>query len=162
MSDKVKNRLAVPLVGGILIIVFIVFFNIIYPKIAFSSTYLALGNGIFSSRLATNDSQRQTGLAGVKSLDQDKALLMVFPSESKWGIWMKGMEMPIDIVWLDSNKKVVHVVMDASLENSKGEVFTPSTAAKYVVEFPAGTVKAKAIKLNNVASFDIDSAIKVE
>jgi len=82
---------------------------------------------------------------------------MIYPNEAKWGIWMKDMHIPIDIVWLDKNKKIVHIVKNVSPDNSTSKIFEPNTIAKYVVELPAGTVDSKAIITNQLARFAADS-----
>ncbi len=161
MSDSSKKRYTVPLIGGVLIVIFMVFFNLIYPKIASSTVYLVIGDGVFQARLATNEAQREKGLSGVDKISQEQALLMIFPDEANWEISVKDIEVPIDIVWLNSGKKVVYVVTNAS-SNSNNTAFTPKLAAKYVIELPAGTVEKKEIKLNRLAAFEIDSSIKVE
>ncbi len=161
MSDSSKKRYTVPLIGGVLIVIFMVFFNFIYPKIASSTVYLVIGDGVFQARLATNDAQREKGLSGVDKISQEQALLMVFPDEANWEISVKDIEVPIDIVWLNSGKKVVYAVTNAS-SGSNNTAFTPKLAAKYVIELPAGTVEKKEIKLNRLAAFEIDSSIKVE
>lgn len=161
MTDS-RNRHAVPLIGIVLIAIFAAFFTLIYPKIASSTVYMTLGDGIFQASLATNDAQRENGLSDVSELSDGRALLMVFPNEANWGIWMKDMKIPIDIIWLNSDKKVVYVVTNASPKTSADTVFTPKLAAKYVIELPAGTVESKSIKLNSLAAFEIDPSVKVE
>jgi len=162
MSDNSKKRLTIPLVGGILIVVFVVFFNFIYPKIANSTVYLVIGDGVFQARLATNDFQREKGLTGVDKISQEQALLMVFPNDANWKVSVDDVKAPIDIVWLNSDKKIIYVVTNASSDDSNGTTFTPKLAAKYVIELPAGTVANKSIKLNRLAAFEIDSSIRVE
>ena len=43
---------------------------------------------------------------------------------------------PIDVLWLDSNLKVVHVLKDFKPFSS----YNPKTLAKYIVELPAGSI----------------------
>jgi len=154
-----RNIGIVPIIGGALIIIVISFFISILPTMTQTTTYLRLGDGIFNARVAISSNDREKGLGGVTKLNPDQALLMVFPSEDKWGIWMKDMKVPIDIVWLDSNKKVVYAVTDISPDVSTSEVFKPKLPAKYVVELPAGTVEGKAINDNTIAIFNIENMI---
>lgn len=162
MAENNRKPYVVPLIGVVLIAIFAAFFTLIYPRIVNSTAYLVLGDGVFQARLATNDVQREKGLNGVDKMSQEQALLMVFPNEANWKISVDDVEMPIDIVWLNTDKKVVYVVTNASSDNSNGTTFTPKLAAKYVIELPAGTVAEKSIKLNRAAAFEIDSSIKVE
>ncbi len=52
---------------------------------------------------------RQLGLGGRESLDDDAGMLFVFPTSDRYSFWMKGMQFPIDIIWI-SNQVVVDVV----------------------------------------------------
>ena len=143
----------------ILIIFFVVF--VILPNMTQPRTDLRLGDGVFRARVALTDNDRAQGLSGVTELAPDQALLMAFPSDDEWGIWMKDMKVPIDIVWLNSNKKVIYIVTDVPADISTSKVFKPKTPAKYVIEMAAGTADSKAITINSSAIFQIDEgAIK--
>lgn len=154
-----RNIGIVPIIGGALIIIVATFFMSIFPKIMQSTTYLRLGDGIFNAKLALNNNDRLKGLSEITKLNPDQALLMVFPSEEKWGIWMKDMKVPIDIVWLDSNKKVIYAVTDVSPDVATSEIFTPKSPAMYVIELPAGTVNSKAITTKTTAFFNIEPMV---
>lgn len=157
-----RNIGIVPIIGGALVIIVVSFFISIFPIMTQPTTFLRLGDGIFNARVATSDSDRTKGLGGVTKLDSDQALLMVFSSEDKWKIWMKDMKVPIDIVWLDSNKKVVYAITDVSPDISTSEYFTPKYSAMYVVELPAGTVESKVINDASIAIFNIENMIGVK
>ena len=69
---------------------------------------------------------------------------------------MKDVKVPLDIVWLNSDKKVVFIVKNASPEGGANTIFTPKATARYVIELPAGTVASKAITVGLAAVFDIN------
>ncbi len=146
-----------PIIAGVLLVVLVVVVFIILPNMLQPTTSLRLGDGIFRARIAANETDRTKGLSGVTQLNSDQALLMAFPNEDKWNIWMKDMKIPIDIIWLDKNKIVIYIVKNASPENSASKVFEPKTPAKYVIELPAGSVDSKAIKTNSTAVFQINT-----
>jgi len=151
-----KNLGVIAIVSGVLIIVFAAFFFIILPIMMKPKVSLWLGNSVFSVDAAIDESSRIKGLSGVSELAPNRALLMAFPSESKWGIWTKDMKIPIDIIWLDNNKKVIYIVKNASPETSTSQMFEPNTLARYVIEFSAGTVDNSAINIGSSAIFQID------
>ena len=71
---------------------------------------LTLPSGrVFQTELMIDDEDRAMGLMFRPSLPADRALLFVFDDLDFHGIWMKNCRFPIDIVWLDENRKVVHV-----------------------------------------------------
>lgn len=116
------------------------------------TTTLFLGEGKFTARIASSEAARTKGLSGTNTLPSDHALIFVFDYDSKWGIWMKDMRYPIDIVWLDKSKTVVDFVTNVS-PNTYPRVYTPTKDARYVVELPSGTVKNKTIRTGRQAIF---------
>ena len=112
-----------------------------------------LGAMTFTVRLAETDFARKKGLSGIETLGSDEGLLMVFGSDGFWGIWMKDMKIPLDIVWLDNNKKVIDLVTDVSPSLGTTKTFEPSVPARYVLEIPAGAAKKSAIKNGDTAEF---------
>jgi uncharacterized membrane protein (UPF0127 family) len=67
---------------------------------------------------------------------------------------MKDMNFPIDIIWLDKDKKVVYIVKNAPPESYPYEHFEPKEEARYVLEVAAGTVEDKKIMIDAPATFD--------
>ena len=49
------------------------------------------------------------GLAVKNQLKENEAMLLVFEESAKHSFWMKDMKFPIDILWLDSDGKVVNI-----------------------------------------------------
>ncbi len=99
-----------------------------------------LGSAFFQVALAVNDAERTKGLSDSDQLKDNQGLLFVFPNDDRWGIWMKDMKYPIDIVWLDQNAKVSFIKENVS-PSTYPEVFYPPIPERFVLELPAGTVK---------------------
>lgn len=119
------------------------------------TTQVELGTGVYKARLAKDYNSRALGLSGVESLQPDQALLMVFEEDGLHEIWMQDMNIPIDIVWLNSDKEVVHIVKKASPDDSTDRIFTPSALARYVLEIPAGSSQQNNITIGSKAIFKI-------
>jgi uncharacterized membrane protein (UPF0127 family) len=77
------------------------------------------------------------GLGYLESMDEDQGMIFVFPESGKHGFWAKGMQFDFDIVWLDTDGRVVDVVSNISPE-SYPTVFEPQAEAVYVLELVAG------------------------
>lgn len=98
-----------------------------------------LGRAALHVLIADNEERRSKGLSYRESLGKDQAMLFVFGEPGKHGMWMKSMKFPIDIIWLDNNLRVIHVVKDASPQ-SFPEVFEPKDDASFVLEVNAGFI----------------------
>jgi uncharacterized membrane protein (UPF0127 family) len=93
---------------------------------------------VLQTEVMIKDPERQMGLMFRPSLPRDHAMLFVFERMDFHGIWMKNCKFPIDIVWLDEQKRVVHVA--EAVPPCKAEpcpVYEPMQKAAYVVEMNA-------------------------
>jgi uncharacterized membrane protein (UPF0127 family) len=153
MSKRRSPLLSWLLVGLVLILVGIAGLYILWPQLQ-PHTTLRIGDGVFKTRVAKTSDEREKGLSGTAELHEDQALLFIFGTDGKWAMWMKDMNYPIDIVWLDKDKAVVHIVKNAPPESYPYEKFVSKDDARYVVELPAGTTDKKSIKIGGKAAFD--------
>jgi uncharacterized membrane protein (UPF0127 family) len=115
---------------------------------------LALGKGHYSVRVVSNEVAREKGLSGTEQLAEDKGMLFVFDTDDHWGIWMKDMNYPIDILWLDQSKTVIDMVANATPE-SYPTIFKPKQPARYVLELASGSAARAAIAVGSRATFDV-------
>jgi uncharacterized membrane protein (UPF0127 family) len=99
---------------------------------------LASSERRFNVEYAKTPLQRELGLSDRPCFPDDAALLFLFPGDDKYGIWMKDMNFPIDVVWLDKDKKVVTIEKNMP-PASYPKIYYPSGEARYVLEFNAGT-----------------------
>ena len=67
--------------------------------------------------VANSLEKRRLGLSGRKILKEDRGILFVFDKPSNHGIWMKDMNFPIDIFWIDSENRIVDIQMRATPES---------------------------------------------
>ncbi|HXK31556.1 MAG TPA: DUF192 domain-containing protein, partial [Candidatus Paceibacterota bacterium] len=74
-------------------------------------------------------------------LKDGRGMLFVFDTEGEWGICMKDMNFPIDIIWVGQDGTVVTVAKDVS-PDTYPQAFYPSVPARFVLEVPAGFVAA--------------------
>lgn len=142
------------IVAVVLLLIGAAAFWVFWPQLSQPYTKLRLGDGVFQARIADSAAERQKGLSGSSALSSEQALLFVYDSDERWSIWMKDMNYSIDIVWLDKAKKVVHIVKNAQPESYPNESFAPNEPARYIVEFSAGVVDKKTIKIGDEAIFD--------
>lgn len=117
-------------------------------------TPLTIGMGHYMVRVVSTEAAREQGLSGTASLPAGHGMLFVFDSNDQWGIWMKDMNYPIDILWLDQSKTVVDIVANAS-PASYPTVFKPKAPARYVLELPAGSIAAASIAIGQHATFNV-------
>ena len=74
--------------------------------------------------------------------------IFIFENEEIHSFWMKDMLFSIDILWIDSNFKIVHIENGVSPE-SYPKIFTPNTKSLYVLEISAGQVNILNMKVGD-------------
>ncbi|HYG83369.1 MAG TPA: DUF192 domain-containing protein [Verrucomicrobiae bacterium] len=119
-----------------------------------SSTRVVVGDAVIDAQIARSEQERANGLSKVSSLKANEGMVFVFDKDDLWSVWMKGMRFSIDVIWLDKDKKVVHIVKNISPDTYPG-TFKPKNPARYILEVPAGTVDAKNITIGKQASFEL-------
>ena len=110
---------------------------------------VTIGGAHFLVDFSKTDKESSRGLSKLEKLLPDQGLLMFFQYENDWGIWMKDMNFPIDIVWINKNKEVSYIRERIS-PNTYPEIFYPPGKELYVLELPAGTVEMKHIKVGDL------------
>jgi uncharacterized membrane protein (UPF0127 family) len=106
--------------------------------------------------LMENDQDRQMGLMFRPSLPLDRGLLFVFDVEDFHGFWMKNCRFPIDMVWLDRDRRVVHVA--EAVPPCKADpcpVYEPLRKASYVLEINAGQARRERAVVGSTLSFEL-------
>jgi uncharacterized protein len=89
-----------------------------------------------------------TGLQFHKKI-VDEAHIFPFPSERKVPLTMWFVFFPIDVLYLDKNKKIVEMK-----ENFRPFTnYFPKSKSAFVIELPAGTIKEHKLKLNEKMVF---------
>ena len=110
-----------------------------------TSLYTKKKNVLLLNRVkhARTFTERFLGLMMVSPSEHDYALVFHMHDENKMGasIHMLFMKMPIDVLFLDAEKKIV----DYATLKPWTINYTPVRAAKYVIELPAGTLPTSSL-----------------
>lgn len=99
-----------------------------------------INSKIIAVEIADTPEERRLGLSGRENLKPDTGLLFVFDEPGYHTFWMKDMNFPIDIFWLDENYQIVDSWLNATPE-SYPETRTSKQLAKYVLETNVGEIK---------------------
>lgn len=112
-----------------------------------------IANEDFTILMPRNREEWALGLGAIDELPEHYGMLFVADS-GELGIWMKGMKYAIDIIWLDKNDKVIHIVENAE-PSSYPEIFRnpPLTFAARAIEINSGEVKRLGVKRGDLIKF---------
>lgn len=91
----------------------------------------------------TNES-RIRGLSGREVLAENAGMLFVFDSDGEQCMWMKDTLISLDMIWLDSSKRVIKIEENITPDTFP-TAFCPPSPARYVIELNQGEIKKNRI-----------------
>lgn len=109
-------------------------------------TVINTPKGAIFVEIADTDSARELGLSFKKKISTDEGMLFVFDTPGNYAFWMKDMNFPLDIIWLDENGRVVKIEGNVAPSTYPG-YFVNDAKAKYVLEISASTSEKLGIYL---------------
>lgn len=105
----------------------------------------------FNVQIVEKPPELQKGLSGRGSMPANQGMLFVFPNKGDYPFWMKDMEFPLDIIYINDNKVVtIHEEVPAPLyPNENLQVYRSKVPANKVLELNAGSVRKFNIKVGD-------------
>jgi uncharacterized membrane protein (UPF0127 family) len=107
---------------------------------------------VFQVEVADTPAKRELGLQYRKELGSDRGMIFLFAAEAPQTFWMKNTPIPLDMIFIDRDRKIVGIVEQAvpySLESRS--VGVPS---RYVLEINGGLAKEHGIKTGDSVGFE--------
>jgi len=98
--------------------------------------------------VADTPKELEAGLSGVASLPEFTGKLFIFPDDQRHGIWMKDMQISIDVLWFNSDLELIHIE-EAVDPSSYPFIFAPKQEARFVIETNAYFVKSLQIQVGD-------------
>lgn len=86
--------------------------------------------------VADNGPERQQGLMWRKAMPENEGMLFIFPQDDDQAFWMKNTIMPLDIIFINSDKQIVKIYKNTTPYSEKS--LPSEKKAMYVVETVAG------------------------
>ncbi|MBI2583640.1 MAG: DUF192 domain-containing protein [Candidatus Aenigmarchaeota archaeon] len=109
----------------------------------------------FQVEVAESIFERAQGLMGRESLAEDRGMLFVFDAGGLYPFWMKNVQIPLDIIWIDDGGKIVYIERNAT-PCEECESINPGTDAKYVLEINGGLSEKKGFGVGDEVRTDLN------
>lgn len=107
-------------------------------------------NGIeLKVEIADTRAKRNKGLGGRQALATDEGMLFVFDEPDKYPFWMKGLNFPLDFVWIRGDQVtdvLPNIQPPVSGKDESLPIYQPKEDVDKVLEVPAGTIQRLNIK----------------
>jgi uncharacterized membrane protein (UPF0127 family) len=103
-----------------------------------SKNIVRVGDQTFFVEVADTSEARSIGLMHRKKLSPDAGMLFVFDTPGQHQFWMKNTLIPLDVIWISPEKKIIDVQTLHPCESDPCPSFGPSDDSKWVLEVGAG------------------------
>ena len=110
------------------------------------------GDAVVTVEVADTKDVIAKGLSGRTSLAPDAGMLFFMGKEHDWRFWMKDTLIPLDMIWLSKDLKIVGI-----LHNAQPRTDTSRHAGKpslYVLEVNGGWCKAHGVGADSRVTFE--------
>lgn len=109
------------------------------------------------AEIADEPDKRRKGLSKLDELPIGEGLLFVFERNGEYAFWMKDMNFPIDIIWIDDNKKIIDIAENAVPEPGKNDndltIYSPKSDSRYILEINAGLSSLNNLQIGDKVNF---------
>ena len=115
----------------------------------FETIIISINNNKLSVEVADSDIKKEIGLGGRDSINNESGMIFVYDKPDRYSFWMKDMNFPIDIIWINENK-IIEISKNISPSDYQppNELF-PASPVNKVLELYAGTVDKLNIKVGD-------------
>ena len=92
------------------------------------------------------------------SLDQGAGMLFIFEEAQSLRFWMRNMQFPLDMVWIDAECRLVDVSRDVPVpppgtSDSELPRYGPGTGVRFVLEINAGETTGLGLEVGDIVEF---------
>jgi uncharacterized membrane protein (UPF0127 family) len=105
--------------------------------------------------IANDDELRAQGLMFRDRLAPDAGMLFFFPRDGEYGFWMKNTRIPLDMIWIDGSRRVVHVKHEVPpCRADPCPSYPPGAVARYVLEVAGGVARKHGLQVGDTLRFE--------
>ena len=118
-----------------------------------SEPEVCLEESCFFVELAKTSAEKSKGLMFRESLENDKGMLFIYDYDGEYNFWMKNTLIPLDIIWIDSEGKIVYIEHEAQPCGNECKSIKPQKDARFVLEINGGLAEEFEINLGDKFDF---------
>jgi uncharacterized membrane protein (UPF0127 family) len=111
--------------------------------------------------VASDDPTREQGLMYRDHMADDRGMIFLFPQAGEYPFWMKNTLIPLDMIWMDADHRIVHIAHDVPpCKADPCPNYPPNAKASSVLELAAGVAAKHHLKDGDVLRFvGMDSVV---
>ena len=119
----------------------------IIPKVCFE-------NKCFNVEIAGTPKEREMGLMNREYLNPNSGMLFVFDQIGVYNLWMKNTLIPLDMIWIDKNNRIIFIKENAEpCKTEQCESFGSNKKALYILEINGGLTEEIGFEIGDEIEF---------
>jgi uncharacterized membrane protein (UPF0127 family) len=121
-------------------------------------TQVTFPNGVqINAEMMRREIELMRGLMFRESLPASRGMLFIHPKEDIYHYWMYQTKIPLDLIWMDQNRRIVEMSLDTPPCKSSSAKHCPyyggNSKAMYVLEVNAGVARKNGLKTGDTLDF---------
>src|SRR3989344_4316807 len=142
------------------LIFIILFFSVVFSLFLYfnsNENKVCFSENCFKVEIASKFEELSKGLMFRESLDENSGMLFIFSEENFYNFWMKNTLIPLDIIWINSDKKIIFIERNVQpcLEEIC-ETYSSGEKALYVLEINAGIAEEIGLEIGDELNIKIN------
>lgn len=114
---------------------------------------VCLEENCFFVELAKTSAEKSKGLMFRESLEDNRGMLFIYDSDGEYNFWMKNTLIPLDIIWINSEREVVFIKYNAQPCGEICDIIEPKTNSRFVLEINGGLAEELRMNLGDKFNF---------
>lgn len=114
------------------------------------------GGAVIQAEIADTIKKRSEGLMYRDHLATNRGMLFTFDQAGPWTFWMKNTKIPLDIIWMNEKKQVIHLERNVPIctrTDDSCPQYRPNNDATYVLELAGGAAEGFKIERGSKLQF---------
>jgi uncharacterized membrane protein (UPF0127 family) len=113
----------------------------------FIKIYFPDGDSV-AAELAVTPEEKAQGLMFRKKMDFNQGMLFIYEEEGFYSFWMKNMVIPLDFIWLDRERRIVHMEENVPpCEREPCPTYTSKIPALFILELKSGSIERRSLRI---------------
>ena len=120
-----------------------------FISVSCADTKVCIKGTCVEAEIADTPQTREQGLMFRKELVDNQGMLFIFEVEDIYSFWMKNMQIPLDIIWINGDNIIVDIKAKVPPCTDICDSLTPANKAKYVLEVSSGFCERHSINIGD-------------
>lgn len=123
--------------------------NVFQNETKIDSSFVKINDNIINIQLADSPEKWSRGLMFISELPENEGMLFIFPDEVHRNFWMRNTLIPLDILFISSDKTIIDIATLQPCEQDLCQSYRSKEPATFVLEVNAGYTEKNNIEIGD-------------